>query len=67
MEKCEGQDGNNKKVLLATRVVSINPKGRGELYSNEHQLSFKKYRTKLREAYSMLTCNQNVVPAHFLV
>ena len=67
MEKCKGQDAANKQVLLATRVVSLSPNGGGTFYSNEYQLSFEKYSTKLEEAYYTLTRYHNVVPAQFRV
>ena len=63
MGKYEEKDATNKRVLITTRVVSLSPNGGGGLYSNEYQLSFKKYRTKTQEAYYTLTRYQKVVPA----
>ena len=67
MEKCEGQDVTNKRVLLATIVVSLSPNGGEIFYSNEYQFSFEKYSTNMKEAYSMLTHYHNVVPDQFRV
>ena len=36
VDKCEGQDATNKRVLLATMVVSFSPNGGGTFYSNEY-------------------------------
>ena len=47
MDKYEGQNATNKRVLLAERVVSLNPNGGGGFYSNEYQFSFEKCSTKL--------------------
>ena len=55
VDKCEGPDATNKRVLLATRVVSLSPNGRVILYKNEYQFSFEKYSTNIQEVYSTLT------------
>ena len=65
MEKYEEQDTTNKQVLLANIVVSLNPNDRGGFCSNEYQLTFKKYSTKLQEAYYILARYYNFVPAQF--
>ena len=65
--KFEGHNATNRRLLLATRVVSISPNGGGVFYRNEYQFSFEKYSTKLQEAYSTLTGYQNVLPAQFCV
>ena len=51
VDKCEVQDSNNKRVLLATRFVSLSPNGggRGVFYSNEHQFSFNNYINNMQE------------------
>ena len=61
------ENASNKLVLLATRVVSLNPNYRGVFYSNEHQFSLEKYSTKMKYSYSTITRYQNVVPAQFCV
>ena len=66
MEKCEGQDATNNRLLITTRVIYLSPSGGGIFYSNEYQLSLEKYRTNL-QAYSTLTRYQNVVPAQVRV
>ena len=38
VEKYKRQDATNKKVLLTTGVVSLNPNYGGTLYNNEYQL-----------------------------
>ena len=48
-------------------VVYLSPNGAGIFYINEYHFSFKKYSTKLQEAYSKLTHYHNVVPAQFTV
>ena len=37
VEKCEGKDATNKRVLLATRVVYLSPNDGEILYINEYQ------------------------------
>ena len=65
VEKCEGHDGTNKRVLIVTRVVSLSPNAGRIFYSNEYLFSFDKYSTKLQEAYYTLNRYQNFVPAQF--
>ena len=67
VDKCGGQDATNKRVLLATMVVSLSPNSGVTFYINDYQLSFGKYRNNLQEAYYTLTRYQNVVPAQFCV
>ena len=48
MEKYEGQDATEKRVLLETRVISLSKNVGVIFYRNEYQLSFDKYITKLQ-------------------
>ena len=54
VEMCEGEAENNKRVVLATRTISLDPSGGGIFYSNEYAYTFEKYYTRLFEAYNVI-------------
>ena len=67
VEKCEGQDATNKRVLIVTMFVSPNSDDRGALYSNEYQFLFEKYITNIQKEYSKRTLYHNVFLSQFIL
>lgn len=56
---CEGDSQCKKRVVLATRTISLDHNGGGIFYSNEYSLSWERYSGLLIEAYDIIKVYQN--------
>ena len=58
-EMCEGSYSTNKRILLASRVISLDQNGGGAFYQDEYVYKFEKYVTNLHQCYMTILQYRN--------
>ena len=61
LSKCEGGAANNKRLILASKALSLDATKGGTFYTNEYTFSFDKYATKLLRGYAVMERYRNAV------
>ena len=61
LSKCEGDAANNKRLILATKALSLDANKGGTFYTNKYTFSFNKYATKLLRGYAVMERYRNAV------
>ena len=51
---CEGAGINSKRILLLTRIISLNQNAGGAFYQAEYMYSFERYSMALQQAYTTI-------------
>ena len=58
-DMCEGTASTNKRLLLASRIISLDQSGGGAFYQDEYVYKFEKYVTQLHQAYMTISRYRN--------
>ncbi len=61
LSKCKGDAANNKRLILASKALSLDTNKGGTFYTNKYTFSFDHYATKLLRGYAVMERYHNVV------
>ena len=64
---CEGAGSNKKRILLSTRIISLDQNAGGAFYQDEYMYSFEKYITALQQAYTTIERYRNATASETMV
>ena len=64
---CEGEASQNKRILIANRVISLDQNVGGAIYQDEYVYPFGSYTTKLHEAYATIDRYRNATAPETMV
>ena len=56
---CEGKASTNKRLLLASRIISLDQSGGGAFYQDKYVYKFEKYATNLHQVYTTIARYRN--------
>ena len=64
---CEGAGANNKRILLSTRIISLDQNQGGAFFQDEYMYSFEKYITALQQAFTTIERYRNATAPETMV